>query len=473
MSEWTRQQMEQLRRLPAVHTLLNRPEIVSWRERQGLSASETLPFIQQIVEEERAHILNGTGSAESNIYKNVEYWIPLLEQRMLELYSPHLIPVINATGVILHTNLGRAVLSQDAVERMVEAAQSYTNLEFNLEEGTRGSRHSHVERLITRLTGAEAAMVVNNNAAAVFIVLREMAKGKEVLVSRGQIVEIGGSFRVSEIMAESGAFLREVGTTNKTHPYDYERHITPETALLLKVHTSNFKVMGFTREVTVEELVEIGQAHNIPVYEDLGSGALYDLAVHGIGNEPVASASIQAGVDIISFSGDKLLGGPQAGIIAGKKKYIEALKRNQLARVLRVDKVTLAALEATLIAYLNPERSVAEIPVLRDILCPEEEIKQRARSFAVQLQDKMDDFDMEIREGVSEVGGGTLPGVTLPTWVAAIRLNHVTTSSLERKLRQGRPTIIARIQEDWLIFDFRTVQPRDIERIVQAISRAV
>lgn len=456
-----------LRSLPAVHKLLNMKEMVEWKQGKELDDVDILPIIQTLLAEERREILAGhfTPSRQEQ-YGLPDFWLRKIESKINQLYRLNLQRVINGTGIILHTNLGRAVLSEKAISHVVQTAGSYSNLEYQIAEGVRGSRHSHVEDLLTRITGAEAAMVVNNNAAAVFLVLREMARGQEVLVSRGQLVEIGGSFRISEIMEESGAFLREVGTTNKTHPQDYERKIGPETALLMKVHTSNFRVVGFTRETSLRELVELGLQYNVPVYEDLGSGVLFDLASYGIGNEPVVSQVIGEGADLVSFSGDKLLGGPQAGIIVGKKEYIQLLKKNQLARVLRVDKMTLAALESTLLSYLNPDRAREEIPVLKALLSSPEEIQRKANLFYERLKALSSGFEIQVREDVTEAGGGTLPGITIPTWVVALRLPGDSTASLERKLRLVTPPIIARIQEDWIILDFRTIKEEEIEEMV-------
>ncbi|WP_052947929.1 L-seryl-tRNA(Sec) selenium transferase [Aneurinibacillus tyrosinisolvens] len=467
------EQKQKLRSLPAVHKFIQEPDFIQWRSENGYGEEELVPIIRQVIEDERQAIMSGESEKEDKMYNCIDFWISMLQKHVYTLYEPHLVRVINGAGVILHTNLGRAVLSERAVQHMTEVALHYSNLEYHLGKGTRGSRHDHVERLITRLTGAESAMVVNNNAAAVFLVLRQMAGGREVIVSRGQLVEIGGSFRVSEIMRESGAILREVGTTNKTHPYDYENHITDQTALLMKVHTSNFKITGFTKEVCMEELAEIGRRNEIPIYEDLGSGMLYNLAAHGIGDEPLVSDVVKAGADIISFSGDKLLGGPQAGIIAGKKKYIDAMKKNQMARVLRVDKVTLAALESTLLSYLHPERAVHDIPVLRDILQPAEAVKQRADSFASAMKASGLDVTAVVREDEAEVGGGTLPGVTVPSWVVALRSARHSASSLERLLRCGNPAVIGRIHDDWFLLDFRTISENEIEVVIEAVKKAI
>jgi L-seryl-tRNA(Ser) seleniumtransferase len=393
-----------------------------------------------------------------------------LRRKVTAMLSPRLRRVINGTGVVLHTNLGRAVLSDVVVKQIVEAASYYSNLEYNIAEGTRGSRHSHVEELICRLTGAESAMVVNNNAAAVYLILRELAHAKRVIVSRGQLVEIGGSFRVSEIMAESGARLVEVGTTNKTHLYDYERAIDEETALLMKVHTSNFRTVGFTSSVSLNELVALGTKYQIPVYEDLGSGALYDLRALGIGDEPLVRDVIASGADLVSFSGDKLLGGPQAGIIAGKKKWIDRLKKNQLARVLRVDKMTLAGLDATLRLYLLPEQAAKEIPTLRDILVPLREIEEKAIRFISRLANAAN-IRAELMDDESAVGGGTLPGITLPTKVAALAFQGQPAHHVEEKLRLNEPPVIVRVVQNQVRIDFRTIMDEEIDLLVTAIQK--
>ncbi|WCK54693.1 L-seryl-tRNA(Sec) selenium transferase [Aneurinibacillus sp. Ricciae_BoGa-3] len=471
MSGFTNQQQNRMRSLPSVHKLAYHPAIVNWREEYSYTAEEVTALAQQLIEQERKRLLSGEGEPQE-CHQNIDDWVMQLKEAVEKLHTPSIVPVINGTGIILHTNLGRAVLSERAVEQMVQVARSYSNLEYNVAAGSRGSRHELVEHLVTRITGAEAAMVVNNNAAAVFLILRELAKGREVLISRGQLVEIGGSFRISEIMEESGAILREVGTTNKTHPYDYERAISSETALVMRVHTSNFTITGFTEEVRLPELVQIAHSRELPVYEDLGSGVLYDLAGHGIGQEPVASAVIKAGADVISFSGDKLLGGPQAGIIAGKSELINRLKKNQLARILRVDKVTLAALEATLLAYLKPELAIKEIPTLRAILTPADEIKARVYAFAGRLKEQTH-IEVRICKGESEVGGGTLPGVRLPTWTAAIRCASMSTASLEKAFRRYQPAIIGRVQDDWFILDFRTIHHSQEGTILLAINQIV
>ncbi|RXT09137.1 L-seryl-tRNA(Sec) selenium transferase [Ammoniphilus sp. CFH 90114] len=449
-----------LREIPAVHHFTHDLTLMEWVEANQIPEELFTQLVKETIESIRRDIL-------AHQVVEISYSIVLekVKEKIRDTQQQNLRPVINGTGVILHTNLGRAVLAQEAIDQMVEIATGYSNLEYRIEEGKRGSRHDHVEDLIRRLTGAEAAMVVNNNAAAVYLVLREMAKDKEVIVSRGQLVEIGGSFRVSEIMKESGAILREVGTTNKTHTRDYEQVMNENTALLLKVHTSNFAMSGFTKTVSLEELVELGKSKGVPVYEDLGSGVLYDLRKHGIGDEPVIHESIQQGADVVTFSGDKLLGGPQVGVIAGKKEWIDRFKKNQLARVLRVDKVTLAALEATLRLYLNPRKAAESIPALRDMLMPMEEVRARAESF----RDKLEGMTIEVREDKTEVGGGSLPGVLLPTVVAVLHHDSYPAHVIERKLRTGNPVVVGRITKDEYILDFRTIHPREIPLLVEAI----
>lgn len=457
------EQKQLLREIPAVHHFTHDPLVMEWIKEHQIPEGLFNQMVKETIDEFRKQIL-------SQQISEVSYSIVLekIKNKIKQTQEQNLQPVINGTGVILHTNLGRAVLAEEAISQMTEVAIGYSNLEYRIEEGRRGSRHDHVEELIRRLTGAEAAMVVNNNAAAVFLVLRELARDKEVIVSRGQLVEIGGSFRVSEIMKESGAILHEVGTTNKTHLRDYEQAMNEQTALLLKVHTSNFMISGFIKSVGLPELVELGKRHGVPVYEDLGSGVLYDLRKHGIGDEPVIQESIEQGADLVTFSGDKLLGGPQVGVIAGKKKWIDRLKKNQLARVLRVDKVTLAALEATLRLYLDPVQAAQKIPALRDMLMPVEEVQRKAEAFKNALVHT--DFEIEIRSEQTEVGGGSLPGVLLPSMVAVLRHADYPAHILERRLRLGSPAIVGRISKDEYLLDFRTIHLREIPQLVRLVK---
>lgn len=461
------QKNESLRNLPSVNNVLQDETILELINQSKFVLISNIT--SKVIEKERQRILEDN-NPEKPTYEEI---IRKIKAQYNKLALPHLQSVINGTGVILHTNLGRAKLSKDALHAVSQAAINYSNLEYNLELGKRGSRYEHVEDLLIELTGAEAAMVVNNNAAAVILVLREMAKDKEVIVSRGQLVEIGGSFRVSEIMAQSGAKLVEVGTTNKTHRYDYERAITDNTGLLMKVHTSNFRIIGFTKEVCLKTLVELGEEFQIPVYEDLGSGLFYDFKKHGIGEEPTIQEVVNAGADIISFSGDKLLGGPQAGIIVGKKKYIDRLKKNQLTRSLRIDKMTLAALEATLRHYLIGE-AVEKIPTLNMILMSPDVIEDKCRVLSEQLKPILKDTAVvEIIDGYSEIGGGSMPDVKLPTKLIAIKPFKLLIHLMERSLRETNPHIIGRIADDMFLLDVRTIEPEEYALIVEKLEEVL
>ncbi|MDQ0257527.1 L-seryl-tRNA(Ser) seleniumtransferase [Evansella vedderi] len=386
--------------------------------------------------------------------------------------------LINGTGTVLHTNLGRARLSDAAIERVVETSKNYSSLEYDVAAGKRGSRHDIIQDLLAKATNSEAAMVVNNNAAAVYLILRALGKGREVIVSRGELVEIGGSFRVSTIMEESDATLVEVGTTNKTHPYDYENAINEQTKMLMKVHTSNFKTVGFTKEVTTKELKEIAKSHERPeddfliVYEDLGSGSLFPFKHDGIGEEPVVKEALTQGADIVSFSGDKLLGGPQAGIIAGKKELIQQLKKHPLARVLRVDKMTLAALEATLYQYVYEEAEIEKIPTIRDILQTEEQIEEKVNYFLNELKTNgmPRNLELVVATDASQVGGGTMPTVERPTVGVKVIHSQLSTTQLERSLREGPVPIITRIKDDQVFIDFRTIAIEEVPLIVESLA---
>ncbi|MCA0174219.1 L-seryl-tRNA(Sec) selenium transferase [Bacillus sp. RAR_GA_16] len=443
-----------LRELPSIHQI----QEVLLKENHGREFPPDL--LKQLIQEEVNNLREGllketyTGKARDRHGFQSEL-IASIKEKMASLNANNLIPVINATGVVLHTNLGRARLSDAAIDHMIEIAKSYSTLEYNLTEGMRGSRHSIVEEAVCKATGAESAMVVNNNAAAVFLILSTLAKEKEVVVSRGELVEIGGSFRVSSIMEESGARLKEVGTTNKTHPADYEQAVNDETAMFMKVHRSNFAIVGFTSEVEREQLASIAKKQQVIFYEDLGSGALYDYRKDGIGEEPTVQETLACGADLVSFSGDKLLGGPQAGLIAGKKELVDQLKKHQLARVLRVDKFTLAALEATLWEQLYEKGT--NIPTIRDITAQAEEIRHRANQFKAQLEKKCSHYKVEVEASFSQVGGGTMPAVELPTYVLAIRTQAYRVNELEEKLRCSKRPIITRIKDDKLFIDLRTV----------------
>ena len=390
------------------------------------------------------------------------------------LREPALRSLINATGVVVHTNLGRSPLSEPAIRRIVEVSRGYSNLEYSIGAGERGKRHTHVEGILTRLTGVEAATVVNNNAAAVLLCLNTLARGKEAVVSRGELVEIGGSFRIPDVMERSGAKLREVGTTNKTHLKDYKAAINENTGLLLKVHTSNYKIVGFTKEVTPAELSSLGRKFSIPVMWDLGSGSFIDLAVYGIGNEPTVQQAVDAGVDIITFSGDKLLGGPQAGLILGSRQYLDAIRSNPLARALRIDKLTLAALEATLNQYLDERKASREIPTLWMLTQPLEEITRKATLLTQGLSAIGDvDLSVSLQDDLSQTGGGSLPTGNLPTKVAGISHNRLSANRIETLLRHGTPPIITRIKEGMVLFDPRTLNDEEIAQIIEAVRKAL
>jgi L-seryl-tRNA(Ser) seleniumtransferase len=390
-----------------------------------------------------------------------------VERRLATLVRGSLFPVINATGVIVHTNLGRAPLSRTARQAMDLIAAGYSNLEYDLEAGARGSRYLHVETLLCRLTGAEAALVVNNNAGAVLLALAALAKGREVIVSRGQLVEIGGGFRIPDVMRQSGARLLEVGTTNRTHPTDFREAISHKTALLLRVHSSNFKQTGFTAEVTLEEMVALGQETGVPVLDDLGSGSLLDTTRYGLAPEPMVQQSVAAGAGLTTFSGDKLLGGPQAGLIVGGQAAVARLRRHPLARALRVDKGTLAALQATLLHYARGEAE-REIPVWRMIAMTLEDLSERAANWAAEIRRL--GISATVVPAASTVGGGSLPGETLPT--RALALAHPSPERLAAALRAGDPPVIARINEGQLILDPRTVPAQTDDVLLRAIVAA-
>ncbi len=385
------------------------------------------------------------------------------------LFHPRLRPVINASGVILHTNLGRAPLSREAISAMDLVSQGYCNLEFDLDTGARGSRHVLIERLLCQLTGAEAALVVNNNASAVMLGLTALAKRKEVIVSRGQAVEIGGNFRVPDMLKQSGAKLVEVGTTNCTYDYDYEQAVTERTAALLRVHTSNFRVEGFTHDITIDEIVAVGNKCNIPVLDDLGSGCFLDTTAFGLIPEPVVQHSVEVGVGLSFFSGDKLVGGPQAGIIVGKKVFIDKLKKHPLVRVLRIDKIRLAGLAATLIHYLKGE-ALEKVPVWRMVAMPLDLINKRAGGWASALPGLA-----AVVDGESALGGGSLPGGTLPTRLVAVKAGsggrgRSNVHILSRKLRQNVPPVIGRVGDDTLYLDPRTVLPEEDDIVARALK---
>jgi len=401
-------------------------------------------------------------------------WPDLLDF-VREFARPRFRRVLNATGVVAHTNLGRSLLAESAARAAYEACRHYSNLEFDLATGKRGSRYSHVERLLCSLTGAEAALVVNNNAAAVLLVLESLAKGREVVVSRGQLVEIGGSFRIPDVMARSGAILREVGATNRTHLYDYEQAIGPETAALLKVHTSNFRVVGFTNEVPLPELSGLAKAHGLPLIEDLGSGSLEDLSQAGLPGEPTVRRVVESGADVVTFSGDKVLGGPQAGIIVGRADLVAAVKKNPLNRALRIDKMTLAALEATLRLYLEPERARREAPTLAMILASPEDLASKAKTLARAVKRAAGEhFAVACRPGFSQVGGGAFPerGVTTTLVRVTPKNPGLTPDRLRARLLRTDPPLVGRVEDGAFLLDPRTLEKTEFPLVGGALACA-
>jgi L-seryl-tRNA(Ser) seleniumtransferase len=399
-----------------------------------------------------------------------EGWVPAIAAAAARLAAPSLVPVVNATGVVLHTNLGRAVLARPAVEALTRAAAGYTALEYDLGRGTRGSRHLLCRDLLIELTGAEDALVVNNAAAALLLALSALARDGEAIVSRGELVEIGGQFRIPDILARSGATLVEVGTTNRTHRDDYARAIGASTRLLLKVHRSNFQVTGFTAEVPAGEIAEVARSQKRLTLYDLGSGLLLDLTPWGLTGEPSVREAVASGVDAVVFSGDKLLGGPQAGILLGTKAVIRACRSDPIARAVRADKLTLAALEATLTLYRDPETARKEIPVLQMLTKGVEEIRRVAEALKKGVGD-----GAELIGGESEVGGGSFPGAKLATWLVQLTPNtqHLTADTLEARLRAGDPPIVARIDHDHVVLDPRTILPSEEHAVVRAVRRAL
>ncbi|MBM7613856.1 L-seryl-tRNA(Sec) selenium transferase [Alkaliphilus hydrothermalis] len=457
--------------LPSVDELLNHEDLLNILKR--IPRKVVVEQTRESIQRERNKLLNMKDEQLENYRIEENKLIQSTIGACEEFMSMNLKEVVNGTGVVLHTNLGRALLSDEIKEAVWSVASGYSTLEINVGTGKRGSRYSHVVEIIKNITGAEDALVVNNNAAAVLLVLGTMAKNKEVIVSRGELVEIGGSFRIPEVMEQSGAKLVDVGATNKTHLRDYENAIGEDTAVLLKVHTSNYKILGFTDEVTLEEMVELGKRTKVPVVEDLGSGVLVNLQKYGLTYEPTVQDSVKAGVDIITFSGDKLLGGPQAGIIIGSKKWIEKMKKNPLTRAFRVDKLTMAALEATLKYYLDEEEAIKKLPTLRMITETIEPIHQRAVALLNIILKENLDVDIKIKDDYSQVGGGSLPLEKLPTKVLQLTSSKLSVNQLEEGLRLNKTPIITRIQGDKLIIDLRTIKERDFPIICDALKKVL
>ena len=464
----TEKQQTLLRMLPGVDHILelvktdpffdNAPKSVLIR-----SIRSVVESLRTIIIDEQQHITE-TKLSDSVILEEVK-------NSVKEAMTPNLMRIVNATGVVVHTNLGRSLLAEDAVENLLTIASRYSNLEFDLSKGVRGSRYSIVEDILCEISGAEAAMVVNNNAGAVFLCLETISRGKKVIVSRGELVEIGGSFRIPDVMAKSGSILKEVGTTNRTHLKDYENAIEHDTGLLLKVHTSNYSVVGFTADVSLEELVALGAKYQIPVMEDLGSGTFVDFSKYGLLKEPTVQESVAAGADVVTFSGDKLLGGPQAGMIIGKNDLLERIKKNPITRALRIDKLTLAALESTLRRYRNIDREIDSIPTLRMLTLPLAHIETKAKELAKKLENIGDArMSVTLIDLSSKPGGGALPLLKLPSKGVGIKVQGISANTIEKQMRSNEIPIIGRIEEDLFIMDLRTILDDELSVIKNALD---
>ena len=453
------------RSIPKVDVLLENPDIVT------LIENHHRDVVVDVIREEIDKLRNFIKENDdvNLIEEKINNLIENIKISTEKVYSYNIKKVINGTGTILHTNLGRAIISKKHADYLSEVVTSYSNLEYNLEEGRRGERYSHFEKLICKITGAEAAMAVNNNAAAVMLVLSSMAAEREVIVSRGELVEVGGKFRIPDVMKSSNAHLVEIGTTNKTHLEDYEDAISENTGAFLKVHTSNFKILGFTESVSIEELCKLGREKDIPVIEDIGSGVLIDLSKYGLEYEPTVQDSIKAGVDVVSFSGDKLLGGPQAGIIVGKKKYIDKMKKNPLTRAFRIDKFTATILEMIFHEYLNEEDAIKNIPVLSLITKDLKEIEKNTNDLFNKIEKLKDVADINVEDTLSQIGGGSLPAERIKSKSVTIMPKNISTQSLEAKLRAGKNPVVGRISEEKLILDMRTVLEDEIDILAQKL----
>ena len=454
-----------LRRIPSVEVVLESHPVKALVGEYPRSL--VVSAVRRVLEQERRSILEQSLSDVSSL----EEMASRVREILVARTAKSMRRLVNATGVVLHTNIGRAVLAESAVEAITQAARHYTNLEYDVEQGQRSTRQIHLEHLLCESTSAEAAHVVNNNAGAVLLGLNTLAEGREVIVSRGELVEIGGSFRLPEVMAKSGAVLVEVGTTNRTTIDDYERAVNRNTALLLKVHKSNFRMVGFVSEASLEELVSLGRKRSVPVMEDLGSGAIVDFSLYGLPGEPVVSDRIAAGADVVTFSGDKLLGGPQAGIIVGKKELVGRMRENPLSRALRIDKFTVTALEATLLELLDTSAARERIPSLRMITDGEEAVRVRAEAFLKRTEALGDVLSLKLEKKLSQIGGGALPEVGVPTWAIAVRSTVIGENSIERILREGHVPVLARVEKEAVYIDLRTVLPEEEQIIEEALGR--
>jgi L-seryl-tRNA(Ser) seleniumtransferase len=469
--ELNEKQQSLLRTLPGIDHILE----ISKKESDfvKIPRSVLLQSARKVVENLRAGILSGNSDVTENDITDLAV-LEKTKDTVTKMMALNLKRIVNATGVVVHTNLGRSLLAEEAAKNLLAVAIGYSNLEFDLEKGERGSRYSCVEEILCEISGAEAAMVVNNNAGAVLLCLETIAKNRKVIVSRGELVEIGGSFRIPDVMAKSGAILKEVGTTNRTHLRDYVSAIDNETGLLLKVHSSNYCVVGFTASVTLKELVELGSKYRVPVMEDLGSGTFIDFSKYKLSREPTVQDSVAAGVDVVTFSGDKLLGGPQAGIIVGKKDVLDSIKRNPLTRALRIDKLTLAALESTLRLYRDPEKAVYLIPTLRMLTTPFDLIKKRAgKLYKLLSKIKHPALSITLENRPSKAGGGSLPLLDLPSRCIALQIEGVSTNSIEKKMRKNIPPVIGRIEDDSFLMDLRTIQDDEFTIVKNALIKVL
>jgi L-seryl-tRNA(Ser) seleniumtransferase len=465
VEKYMNEKQKLLSNLPSVDEILKSEQGIKWLG--NYQRGRVLQAVRESIDSRRKKIVEGV-----DVDLSEEVMTADIEGMIAKLSSYSLKPVINATGVVIHTNLGRSILSEKALENVKRVSESYSNLEYDIEKGKRGKRYAHIKRILRDITGAEDALVVNNNAAAVLLCLNTMAKGKEVIVSRGELVEIGGSFRMPEIMSASGAILREVGTTNKTHLSDYKKAINENTALILKIHKSNFRIIGFSEEVSIEDLVSVCKGQQIPLMFDLGSGCLIDLKPFGIYGEPAVKEIVKTEVDLTTFSGDKLLGGPQGGVIVGKREYIERIQKNPMTRAMRVDKLTLAGFEATLMEYVDEEKAAENIPTLRMLLQKPGRIKVRADKIARRLKKEIKEINIDVAPDSSRAGGGSLPEVDLPTYVVILKSGGLSVNDFEERLRKGNPPVIARIKGDSLILDARTIRDKDLEGLVKGIRAA-
>ncbi len=460
---------ELFKMLPSVDEVLLNEKIK--KEIETYPRTLVLECVREAIDANRKRIVNLKEEEFETFKLSIEDIVSSVIDNVRIKYSLSLKKVVNATGIVIHTNLGRSLISESIKDDLFITASRYSNLEYDLSTGQRGSRYSHLTDLIKRLTGAEDVLVVNNNAAAVLLTLSTMAKGREAIVSRGELVEVGGSFRIPSIMELSGAKLVDVGATNKTHLKDYEEAITENTSVLMKVHTSNYRILGFTESVDIDELSDLGKKHNIPVIEDLGSGVFIDVSKYGLSYEPTVLDSLRKGADIVTFSGDKMLGGPQAGIIVGKKEYIEKMKKNQLTRALRVDKLTICALEATLRMYLDEQQAIKNIPTLRMLTYTMEELEEKSNKLYRLIKDAKIDANINIENGLSQVGGGSMPLETIDSKVIEIIPNSISVSKLERELRLGEYHIIGRVYDNKYVLDVRTIFEDEFECIIKELER--